>query len=105
MALYKEMELDSGVIAKYWHITRVEILKDQPMAWVQLYAFVSEEARFAGKNPCYNEMIEVTLSNLNDYSSEGIYAAVYQWLKNENHRFEGAVDLLNDYPVQTLPID
>lgn len=105
MALYKEIELDNGVVAKYWHITRVEVLKDQPMAWVQLYAFISEKARFDGKNPCYNEMVEVVLDNLTDYSKDGIYAAVYQWLKTENHKFEGAEDLLVDPELPEIEED
>ena len=96
MALYKEIELDNGVIAKYWHITRIEVLKDQPMAWVQLYGFVSEEARFSGKFPCHNEMMEVVLPVNNSYTHADLYSAVYTWIKENNGKFEGAQDILVD---------
>lgn len=100
MALYKEIELDNGVIAKYWHITRIEILKDQPMAWVQLYGFVSEEARFSGKFPCHNEMMEVAMPKEMTYSHHNLFSAVYSWIKENNLKFQGATDILQDPEIE-----
>lgn len=100
MALYKEIELDNGVVASYWHITRIEVLKDQPMAWVQLYGYLNDKARFAGKNPCHNEMMEVIIPEEMTYSHHNLYSAVYSWIKENNLKFQGATDILQDPEIE-----
>lgn len=87
MALYKEIELESGVIAKYWHITHYTARKDEPdKLWVQLYAYVGERERFEGKMACHNEMLEVFIPITEDVNIDKLY----QWIRTENLRFEGA---------------
>lgn len=78
MALKKQIELESGVVADYWKITNIFQNYLQENTSISIAGYVSKEIRQEGKQPTVTKTFLLPLID-----SENIRASAYEALKEQ----------------------
>jgi hypothetical protein len=83
MALHKDTELSSGIIASYWRISVLEVRKESTLCVLEL--FKDAEARNLNKEAVLSKAVQWTEEshpcNISALDQENAYVLVYNALK------------------------